>query len=62
MFGEGINLLVPSSLGVCVLVVSVCSTSSTWLGILVSAEQLKDMHQIVIYIPSGELGVLWLLL
>ena len=33
------------------LVVSMYSPSPTWVGVLVSTEQLKDMCQIVIYIP-----------
>ena len=50
-----INLLVPTSLGS-----SACGQNIVTIlylgrggGILVSAEQLKDMHQIVIYIPLG---------
>ena len=39
--------------GVYMLVVSTESPSFTWVGVLVSAEQLKDMHQIVMYIPWG---------
>ena len=35
------------------LVVSMLSPSSTWVQVLVSAEQLKGKHQIAIYIPSG---------
>lgn len=42
-----------------VLVVSVWSPCSTWLGLLISAEELKDC-QVVISTPSGGLGVLGL--
>ena len=44
-----INLLVPKSLGF----TSLWSPSSTWVMVLVSAEQLKDMCQIIIYTPGG---------
>ena len=46
-----------SQSGVYVFVVGMYSPSSTWVSVLVSAEQLKDMHQIVMYIPWGELGL-----
>ena len=45
----------PSHSGVCMLVVSIQSPSSTWVrrGVLVSAEQFKVMHQTVIFILAG---------
>ena len=36
-----------------VLAVSMWSPSATWAGVLVSAAQLKDTCQIVLYIPWG---------
>ena len=40
--------------GVYVLVVGLYLPSSTLVGVLVSVQQLKDMHQaVVIFIPSG---------
>ena len=39
--------------GVCVLVVSMQSPSSTSVGVLAFAEELWDMHQIAVSIPSG---------
>ena len=39
--------------GVCVLVLSLKLPSSTWVGTLVPVEELKDMYQIVMYIPRG---------
>ena len=33
--------------------------SFTWMGNVVSAEQLKDMHQIVIHIPQAELELFY---
>lgn len=33
--------------------------SFTWMGNVVSAEQLKDMHQIVIHIPQEELELFY---
>ena len=39
--------------GVCVLMVSMQSPSSTSVGVLAFAEELWDMHQIAVSIPSG---------
>ena len=39
-----------SQSGVCMLVVSMWSPSPTWVGVPVSAEQLKDTHQIVMHV------------
>ena len=46
--------------GVYMLVVSMQLTSSTWWGVLVSAKQLKDMAQGIIYSRWGETKSPWL--
>lgn len=53
-------LVVPTSLGLHACGHHVVSILY-WLGVIVSAEQLKYMHQIVIYDLQEELGVLLLI-
>ena len=44
---------------VLVFVVSVLPPPSTWMKVLVSPEQLKDMHQAIMSIPRGETRALF---
>ena len=45
----------PNQSGVCVLVVSLSSPSSTWEGggVLVPAERLRGLCHFVLYVPGG---------
>ena len=40
------------------LVICMCSSSSTWVGFQFLLKNLKDMHQVVIGVPLGEIKIL----